>query len=96
MSTKRKIRLAGLAFWLMGNACMFMSWRDTLDQGRFSGKAAILGLFFLAFGLYVMIEAPPLPVKRTSVLGWILMIAGLGLGFLYAEWLMGGGAGAGP
>ena len=96
MSTKRKTRLVGVALGLLGNAFLFASSREAQASGHFSGKMAILGPFFVACGLCCMIEAPPISVKRPSVFGWTLTLAGLVLGLLDAEWLKGGGTDAGP
>lgn len=89
MSSKKKSRLIGLGFGLMGNGLMYIAWYGATNHGEFSAKAAICGPFFLAFGVYAMIEAPQFPVNRPSVFGWVMIIAGGVLGFLYAEWLRG-------
>ena len=91
MTTKGKTRLVGLFFGLLGNGFVFASWREAHDQGQFSLKTAVLGPCLLAVGLYFLIEAPSMPVKRPSVLGWTLTIVGIALGIFYAEWLKNGG-----
>jgi hypothetical protein len=91
MSTKQKIRLAGLACGLMGNGAMFASWREAHDHGKVDVKAAFIGPCCVALGLVLMIEASPESMTRPSVLARSLILAGGVLGFLYAMWLKGGG-----
>lgn len=91
--TKFRIRLFGLGFGLLGCTMMWWAWQDALSKGEFVGEAAFLGPFFVAFGLYIILEAPAIPVRRPSIFGWACTVVGLILGFLFAEFLRKGNLG---
>jgi hypothetical protein len=80
-------RAIGALFALAGSAFMAWSWQQAHQDRFFITKMAAGGPAFVGMGAWMMIEGPELPANRPSPLGWSLSLAGLALGFLYAEFL---------
>jgi multisubunit Na+/H+ antiporter MnhG subunit len=76
-----KSRAIGLVLLCVGVGLTYWNHSMRVNDGRYYIKLAFLGPVLICMAINVVIEAPPFPVTKMTVFGWICCIVGIALGF---------------
>jgi hypothetical protein len=87
IDSRARTRIYGALLIVVGCGLMIWSWCDGQIGGRNWTKMAVAGPTLIGVGMWIVIEAPDLPLDRFSPLGWILSLSGLAIGLFYGVFL---------
>lgn len=91
MSDQLKSRAGGVLLACLGLAgTVGLHWKLLGTDRVFPFKLAVLCPTVVFMGVWLMIEAPTLPPKKSTPLAWFFLALGLVAGFLNVEFLRSG------